>query len=293
VRPDPKEIQQLAGGTGKLLEVACAREFLKYGHDWRVHLGSYFDDGQGPPRELDVLATREERVQHERGAAVYRVRAVISCRGFPDDAYPLTYSVASASPLVLPSRLPLALRGWQESHLHRFGSQMAVAWLTHTRTNTERPIVALDVLQPNDEHEKYLARQSRQQQRTQQQPPPSHVLKGDRRIFGAIDSAVKASIYWVGVDHNAPGFAVATLAVPICVFSTEFSDINIDDGNLAPPELRSRAYLTSGYPSYHPHPAGHASITTLVIADTEIGSIIPALETLFVEFRNAADATLA
>jgi hypothetical protein len=74
--------------------------------------------------------------------------------------------------------------------------------------------------------------------------------------------------------------------VPICVFSEQFTDVNID-GDVALPESRTLAYQTSGYPMSTPgRVGGYSSITTLVGTRDEITKIVEALESLFIDFRD-------
>lgn len=275
MRPDDETLRALASATGKPLEVICAREFLNYGHGWTVQLGSYFHDYNGPPRELDVLATREETiVQKTRGvSATCRVRALISCRGFAEDTYPITYSVAAGSQLVQPPALPAAFRGWPVLVQTRSTeAELAATWLRLLGLEKTPPVVAIDVIEPELNPAKRSA--------------CSHRLKGDRRIYTAIDSAVKAALYWIDSDTIAIP-ELATLTVPICVFSERPSDFNIDTGRLGSPELRSRAYQTNSFPSGAGH-AYRANISTVMMAETEIGSLVPALESLFLSFRDLA-----
>jgi hypothetical protein len=192
-QPTPDEIRELARTSGKPLEVDCARAFLTYGHDWTAVLGSYYEDGEGPPRELDVLAVRTEQVRYKSvpTTTTCRLRALISCRGFPENAYPLTFSVAQNSPMVLPANLPLAVRlqpglSASESDVFKLGPIMARAWIKCTGLAT-RPLVAMDVLEP--EKNKSIGRE--------------YKLKGDRRLYSAFDSAVKAAMFWVHEDHQS------------------------------------------------------------------------------------------
>lgn len=78
-----EEVQQLAESSGRPLEVACAQAFLAAG--WSARLGAHFARGAlDEDRELDVLAVKEERLLARSGVTV-RLRALISCRGFPSE----------------------------------------------------------------------------------------------------------------------------------------------------------------------------------------------------------------
>jgi len=86
---------KLGASAGKPLEVATAESFVRKA--WKARLGSYFVDGAlDVARELDVFAERESRLPS--GLPV-RVRALISCKAFPQDRSPIAYSVLRDSAL--------------------------------------------------------------------------------------------------------------------------------------------------------------------------------------------------
>jgi hypothetical protein len=88
----PSEVANVAGGSGKPLEVQCALAFLKAG--WSAHLSTYFADG-AVPRELDVLAGRDQVLGTHAGRPVMcRFRALVSCKGFRPTCSPVVYSVS-------------------------------------------------------------------------------------------------------------------------------------------------------------------------------------------------------
>ena len=98
----PQEIMDVARSSGKPLEVVCAQGFLAAG--WKARLGSHFEDGLATSRELDVLAEREALLPPPHNMTV-RVRALVSCRGFPAERSPLVYSVSTSC---VPSSLNLS-----------------------------------------------------------------------------------------------------------------------------------------------------------------------------------------
>src|SRR5438105_2472790 len=103
------EIHRIARTSGKPLEVECAEAFLAAG--WTARLGSYYADGAlDVPRELDVLAARSVGLDGATGVSA-RVRALISCRGFPEERSPLLYSVSATSVPTYEPRLFVEHRG--------------------------------------------------------------------------------------------------------------------------------------------------------------------------------------
>jgi hypothetical protein len=99
-----EEIQRLARSSGKPMEVLCAQAFLAAG--WTARLGSHFNsDPFDTIRELDVLAEKEEQLP-ALGDLTFRLRVLVSCRGFPSERAPLTYSVSTSS---VPSFSPRSL----------------------------------------------------------------------------------------------------------------------------------------------------------------------------------------
>src|SRR5215475_10927323 len=83
-----------------------------------------------------------------------RVRALVSCRGFPAERSPLVYSVSTSC---VPSFAPRLLSCYRASRAPRdtpsFGSlkyveEQAAAWLLRsTQLETARPVVAFDIIE--------------------------------------------------------------------------------------------------------------------------------------------------
>lgn len=294
----PKDqIKALAEQSGKPLEVLCGQAFLRSRtHSWKAQLGSYFQDGDRV-RELDVLAQRQEVLP--KTGILCRMRVLVSCRGFPPDAAPLAYSVGRASPLL---RKPSLLATYRRPSTHvtgredrevsiLLGMDTAPMLLSALGLDAQREIVALDVIQQDKE---------KQQQRrgvnatstvaADQTAAPILKLKNDERIYSAIDSAVKAAFYWASADHQSPPDGYVTLNVPICVFSIPFWDVAIDNGRVSDPEQRSRSHQTSAYPvsiAALGRALDYAHVSTLVVSLSEIDAVVGALDSLFIDFRDA------
>jgi hypothetical protein len=276
-------IQRLASESGKPLEVVVAQAFLSDGEsEWTARLGSYFDDG-GKSRELDVVAERSEVLENLNTTC--RMRATVSCRGFPvDEAIPLTFSLSPHSPLLLSPNFLVGHRVPRSSHAHGspdhetgalLGAAMAAETLVAAGLDHVRPLVAYEVLE-------YKPARNKQ--------PEEYSLKGDRRIYEAVDSAVKAAIWWQQEDFQVGPEGFVSLNIPICVFSLPFWDMCIDDGKVGEPEQRAFAYQTNAYPT-NAHRIAHANITTIVTARRELTRLVKALDLTFVKFRNAFEAS--
>lgn len=288
----PKDkIKQLAEASGKPLEVLCGQAFLKSRTgSWRAQLGSYFQDGERV-RELDVLAERQEVLP--KTGILCRMRALVSCRGFPADARPLAYSIGHASPLL---RKPSLLATYRRPSTHvtpredrevsiLLGLDMAPVLMSALGLDVQRAIVALDVIQEDKEKQRKGGKAT-----NHAAVEPCLKLKGDERIYGAIDSAVKAAFYWGTADHQSAVDGYVTLNVPICVFSIPFWDVAIDHGHVSEPQQRTRSHQTSAYPVFSPafgRPLDYAPVTALVVSYSEMDAVIVALDGLFGTFREA------
>lgn len=275
----PKDqITRIAGSSGKPLEVICAEPFLQCG--WKARLGSHFQDGP-EVRELDVLAELEEPFTAPL-SGVARLRALMSCRGFPSSRSPLVYSVSRTC---LPSFAPRLLSSYRISYSGmvetnssspRLEAACAEHLLWRAGLAGARPVVAFDVMERSE---------------TVKRNKPievsfTRVPDGDRSVFKAVDSCVKASLHWIKQDMTSetPSY-FATLNVPVCVLSLPFWDVCIDNGKIAEPQIQHRGYQTNLFPD-NPSPR---EVTTLLWAVDQIGDLVKSLNIVFDWFkRNVA-----
>jgi hypothetical protein len=111
----------------------------------------------------------------------------------------------------------------------------------------------------------------------------ARLREGDRQLFGAIDSCIKAALFWLQEDYqmNQPIY-FATLNVPVCVLSVPFWDICIDGGSIAQPEIQHRGYQTSLYP----YRTSSREVMALMWTATHIADLMEALNDLFAWFRD-------
>lgn len=275
------EIQRIAASSGKPLEVSCAEVFLEAG--WKARLGSHFADGAlDVVRELDVLAEKERLM--EPGIPV-RVRVLLSCRGFPSERSPLVYSVSESSvPSVSPSLLS-SHRTQQQWHrveqncgpLDYLEGPAAVRLLQAANLTGSRPVVAFDMIERTE------TTPVKGPNKGETLATYSRGRDGDRQLFGAVDSAVRAAFFWTQEDYQRqrPDH-FAALNVPVCVLSVPFWDICIDGGKLSQPEISYRAYQSNAYPA---RPFSKEAMA-LIWAVEELKALVSALDELFEWFFN-------
>jgi len=259
----------------------CAEAFLS--ENWAARLGSYYADGAlDVPRELDVLV--EKSVKLDDGSeVVVRVRALVSCRGFPEDRSPLLYSVSEASVPSYEPRLFVEHRGpWAlspGSQAHGSLPSLEVTSALHLRKllelMTARPIVAFDMIE---------RRETIPTQRGTPLPPVVDYVRvkdGDSSLFKAVDSAIKAAFYWRKQDYNREGFFV-TVNVPVCLLSCPFWDVCIDRGHVGQPEVFNKGLMVNLYPA-SPHAQ---ELMCLVWSTDQLAALIRGLDGVFAWFVN-------
>jgi hypothetical protein len=276
------EIQRLAKSSGKPLEVSCAEGFL--GAGWKARLGSHFADGAlDTIRELDVLAEKEEVLA---ASLPVRVRALVSCRGFPPERSPLAYSVSQSS---VPSFAPRVLSGHRTQDqpwpglgpaygpLDDLEGRAATRLLQASELSASRSLVAFDMLERNE----VVPKRKKNMNTDEATATYSRCRDGDRQLFGAVDSSVKAAFFWVKEDYQRQQ-PFATLNVPVCILSLPFWDTCIDGGNVAEPDVKHRGYQSNAYPG---SPVSK-EVMTLVWDVAELPDLIAALDNLFLWFRD-------
>jgi hypothetical protein len=271
------EIRRIAQSAGKPLEVSCAEQFLAAG--WKARLGSHFADGAlDVIRELDVLVEKEYLLPRDLPV---RVRALMSCRGFPPERSPLAYSVSQSSVPSFSPRLLSSHRTYQpwpgrtqsSGPLDELEGSAAARLLQATNLTESRPLVAFDMLE-----------------RTETVPgkkkpagiTSSRCRDGDRLLFSALDSSVKAAFFWTQEDyqHNEP-LHFAALNVPVALLSVPFWDVCIDGGTVGKPDVKYCGYQSNAYPA---RPFSK-EVTAFIWTAERIGELITALDHLFGWFR--------
>jgi hypothetical protein len=275
----PTEILRIASTSGKPLEVECAEAFLAA--NWTARLGSYYADGAfDVPRELDVLAEKSIKLDVVTGVTA-RVRALVSCRGFPEERSPLVYSVSGTSVPSYEPRLFVEHRGpWAlESGSQLYGPLPTLEVKSALRIRefsdlmTARSIVAFDMIERTE---------TIPTKKKEPQPPVveyKRMKDGDSSLFKAVDSAIKAAFYWRQEDYQS-GVGFVTVNVPVCMLSCPFWDACIDRGHVAEPEVFSKGWMVNLYPA-RPHAK---ELMCLVWSADQLATLIKALDGLFTWF---------
>jgi hypothetical protein len=288
----PAEVQKTAGSSGKPLEVQCALAFLRRG-EWAANLSSYFEDpASGIPRELDVLADRWERLGNEGGgvSVICRLRALVSCKGFPPAHSPMAYSVSREC---VP---PFEEAVLYENSEAGAGTADAVSkgagekLLEVSGLTAARPLIAFDVIEREEREKKGKGKAGTD--------PPFVAFRsrpnGDRPLYEGFDSALKATFYWAQGDslnlrltpekHRQIHLA---LYVPILVTSVPFWEVPIDDGIVGTPFVSRRGFQTMRYPTPTPsRESRNRDVTTLIWTADDLPALVEALDKLFEWFRS-------
>lgn len=276
------EILRIARTSGKSLEVRCAEAFLA--QNWTARLGSYFADGAlDVPRELDVLAERGARL-HTAPDVTAKIRAVISCRGFPNERSPLTYSVSNASVPSFTPRLVVEHRGpWPLNDvgtnwgpLRSYEAVSAGHLLNGAKLANARHIVAFDQIERTEGTKKV---KSGPQKVTVNF---TRMKEGDSGLFKAIDSAVKAAQFWGREDYQTAG-CFATITVPVLLLGASFWDVCIDGGRVTDPRFAPKAFMVNLFPT----PGAPArELMSLIWSVDEIASLVYLLDQTFAWFTS-------
>jgi len=277
----PEEVLRVASTTGKALEVRCARRFLA--QNWSAMLGSYYADGAlDVPRELDILAERSARLQTVHEVTV-SIRAAISCRDFPDDRSPMTYSVSHQSIPSLRARLiaehrgPIALEGYASNYgpLPSYEALAADHLLKNANLRNERHVIAFDQIEE-------AGSQSKRQEKVPTTAALTRMKEGDASLFRAIESAVKAAQYWRREDYQQEG-SFASLTIPVLLLGDDFWDVCVDDGRVYEPRLIQKAYVVNFFPTI----GGRArELLTIIWSIREVDSLIRSLDQTFAWFSS-------
>ncbi len=262
------EIAKVASSSGKPLEVLCAQAFIAAG--WTVDLGSYFADGDRV-REFDVLATRERNCDVDGTAVPLRIRAFLSCKGCRPTRSPLAYSVSASSvPPCEPRmrshhRINTRLGRFNESYgkIDALERESAAQLLAASQLTNSRPLVAFDMI----EREEITNKRN-------QTTEVSFDSVGDKDLYEGIDSALKASSYWIVAD-NQTGTQCMTLYVPVLLLADPFWDVCIDGGKVGTAEIRRRAFQSCRYPI---ESLKTGEVTILVWSADELAALLSALD---------------
>ena len=265
----PHEVARIVAASGKPLEVAAAQAFLGRA-SWSAALGTYFEERNTlkPPRELDVLTTRETSIVGQLGTDLTcRVRGLVSCKGFSPRQQPVAYSVATSSVPGFAPRLLSQHRAQRVPYGESYGrlvdieAEAATRLLTALGMATSSPLVALDIINDTD-------------QRNQRK-------LSDKDLFEGVDSALKAAFFWQGARLSEGHFV--ELFVPALVLLRPWWEVPIDGGDIGIPTESHRGYLTCRYPNPdHGSPREPTvDVTVLLVSRDELDALVDAFDGLF------------
>jgi hypothetical protein len=255
---DKGEIKRLAMESGRPLEVRCAQAFLAKG--WRVRLGTLYRDRDNTLRELDFLAEKEcefhATVRLSPCTIYLKIRILGSCKGFPANSYPATYSLSVPSASLEPTRVAFHGYGGGLQTLSNYQSlkQEAAAALDLVSAFPDQ-VIGFDIL----EYQPISNRRG---------GGPAYVSKTDKDLFGGLASALFASLYWVNEDFTRysrafdPRQGRIFLNIPLLALANPFWNVSINDGKTGEPELRHSAIHVSLFPLQEGKPA--EPVTSLI-----------------------------
>jgi hypothetical protein len=247
---DKDQIKKLAQASGKPLEVQCAEAFLKAG--WRVSLGTFYTDiASERIRELDALIEKSFTFVLPDASKTLNwtvtLRVLASCKGFPPDHGPATYSVSANSQTVQqPSFMCYAAEFRGGAFADAMSKRGADILLHRAGLWTARQVVGFDILRCEDISLR----------RKDQKGPPQfeYSRNGDRDLYEGLDSAIKAAAYWFQEDRRLRNQRVSArdcrivMNVPLLVTSQPFWDVSIENGTTDEPILKSSGFHVSLYP---------------------------------------------
>lgn len=275
-------LKDAARRSGRPLEVVCAQSFLEAPaiaacsdsrEAWKVELSSYYQDGLSDKvRELDVLARRQRFVKvSDSGGFNCLLEAFVSCKGFSEDEYPVSYSVRKKVELQ-PEHPPVLPYYLSRPNRPKTGQDAArmLLWfmcdMDSVRSQNLPRTVGFDIIKPQ-----------------QNQPAKDWKPTGDKPLFEGLDSALRGSLFWmkVGVPtFHSSNEGLLRVQVPVLVLSRPWQEISLDGGNVGDPVDCNLGYTANLYP-IAPSPAAPAPIMTIVIAREMLPQLQKALVNLY------------
>ena len=282
---DKKEIQRLARESGKPLEVRCAEAFIKA--KWNVRIGTYYRDTCGELRELDfwaerILAFEDKDVQRGKVEWTVPVRVLGSCKGFPKNASPVTYSISSQSLAIEQPLFMCYSCGLYGSNVTHQLQKTTAEWLLTKLSASSRQVVGFDIFQREEDKKK------------NSKEPFKYSRKGDRDLYkDGLDSSIQATIFYSNEDKRKPLYLDAhkgfiALNLPLLVFSLPFWDIPIDTGDAGEPEIQSAGYHITVHPSDPPpaNPRPPEPLASILYDVANITYLTEQLDALVLKFRD-------
>jgi len=281
---DKDQIKKAAHRSGKPLEVRCAQAFLEaHGAErspgWEVRLGGYYlDPITGKSRELDVQAIKRKYQKLNDSEVECVLRVMISCKGFPAEEAPVTYSVQRGSiDVTSDPRLPHEIKritnpgsrlvGPRTFIGSGFGKEGAKFLLNSTklslygRSRESRIVVGFDTYKQEEHKDTYR-------------------VKGDSDQYEGLSSALHSALYWESLPKDSDPFRYFSyLYVPILLLGTDWHDIPVDGGTPQDPMEVSWGYVSLDYPRQDA--SGPMPLLCLLVSGRELRHLVGHLNSLF------------
>ena len=279
---DKGEIKKLAFASGKPLEVQCAEGFLKAG--WNARLGSFYHDVSSDKiRELDVYIRKERLISTPNLRCNASIRILGSCKGFPAEHTPVTYSVSQSRNLALKPIFMYGGRGRFGPIRPDMGERGAEFFLHRSRLSQSKQVVGFDIFNRKENGKK---------------PGEfEYARKTDRDLYDGLDSAIKAAIYWSGEDTKryrkelGQNECYAIMTIPLLVTQLPFWDVTIDEGKPSEPEIRYSGHFVGVFP-FGEEDGRPQPILSILWAVSNLSDLIQTLDHVFEEFVDVISETL-
>jgi hypothetical protein len=193
-------LKELATKSGRPLEVQCASALM--GREWQVRLSSYYTDSlSGKPRELDILAHKQSTFEVKEHTYRLAVNAFISCKGFPKQSHPVTWSIPENFAHDR-GGLMCSRAGLIQNEMDDLSAAMSIHLVK--KLGTDRRLISLKActLKPDSAE---MARDR------------------DTDLYEGADSALKAASWW-----HEKGKADVSIQLPIVLVDKPIIDVPID-----------------------------------------------------------------
>jgi len=193
----------------------------------------------------------------------------MSCKGFPDGEYPIAFTVEKPvevnpeDPPVVPT---MVLRG-KRSTLGMDAARTLLYFMggTDTAKAYSRRTIGHDVVKDLSEAGK------------------DWKVQGDRTLFEGLDSALRASFFWMTMQlpaFHSMSEGLIRVQIPVLVFSRPWHEIPVDGGTLGDPVPTTLGYVSNLYPVSGMHGLP-VSLFTLLIARERLQDFQKALGNLY------------
>jgi hypothetical protein len=281
--PEPslaERLKDVAKRSGKPLEVVCARSFLQapaipYNLNeekerWKVSPSSYYVDGLTEKiREIDVIARRQRFTAINDSGFNSSLEVFMSCKGFPPDEYPITFSTMQTVEMLLESPPVVSFSANLPTVTPSIGKDAANAllWFMCGRNSAKKAAlpqtIGFDII------------------KDPRSPGKDWRALGDRTLFEGLDSALRAALYWksltFGPFHNQSERTLR-VQVPVLVLSRPWHQFSIDSGSVEEAVETSLGFTANPYPAGGPGAIPTPLFTLLISADR-----LPDLQTALAE----------